>query len=185
MTASAPSVVARAVVAGYRKEAMIYRIEDEGVLQRLESDPDSKVSAAFNQLRRCAIVRSQRKRSPGKRTRRRPDDGDHSRRMDPILLTFYVVQAADLANSASVVVSQSQEKADAYRRAVDDARRLASFCKNNAPIDLCFHLGKLIEYPGFSVETLGRCPKPLTNQENKRSCHSCAASPRPDDSKRI
>jgi hypothetical protein len=132
------SIVARSAVAVYRRNQMVYRIEDEDVLRRLEADPDGKVSAAFNQLRRCAIVRSQRKRLPSDPARRR--------RMDPVLLISYVVQATNLANSAKVVVSQSQKKADAYRGAVDDARRLASFCKGNAPVELCFSLGKLIEY---------------------------------------
>jgi hypothetical protein len=138
------SIVARSAVAVYRRNQMVYRIEDEDVLRRLEADPDAKVSAAFNQLRRCAIVRSQR--LPSDPARRGRDVGDHQRRMDPVLLIFYVVQATNLANSANVVVSQSQEKADAYRGAVDDARRLASFCKGNAPVELCFSLGKLIEY---------------------------------------
>jgi hypothetical protein len=141
-----PSVVARSAVAIYRQNQMIYCTDDEVVLRRLEADPDSKVSAAFNRLRRCAIVRSQRKRLPSDPARRGHDVGDHQRRMDPVLLISYVVQATNLANSAKVAVSQFQEKADAYRGAVDDARRLASFCKGNAPVELCFSLGKLIEY---------------------------------------
>jgi hypothetical protein len=113
------SIVARAAVANYRREPMAFHDpESEIILQRLEADPDGKVSAALIRLK---LHQSS-------------------------VLVFYVVQAAHLAQSADSIVRHSHEKMRSYRNAADTGKHLTEFCKGNAPIELVAALERLVEF---------------------------------------
>jgi hypothetical protein len=80
----------------------------ETILNQLEANPEDKVSAAFQRLRRA--------------------------RSDSVL--FYLIQAVDLAKSRHLVVRETAKKAEEFRRHARMARELVQFATGEIAIHL-------------------------------------------------
>jgi hypothetical protein len=130
----APSITARAAVAAYRRDPFLVPSEREEIfLSRLEADPDEKVSAALNQLKRCYLS----------------------------LVIFYVLKAADLALSSGEIVAVSREKCSTYSGDANTIRRIAASYKGKVPVQLLPPLRDLSEFLDGEAQGAADAPAKL------------------------
>jgi hypothetical protein len=126
-------ITARAAVAAYRREpALACGDREEEILRRLEADPDGKVSAALNKLKR-----------------------------HPSQVIFYVLQAADLSSSFHEIVRLSRERSNAYRADAEALRRLAVFYKGKVPLHMIPPILEFAEYLDEQAGLEGDTPRKL------------------------